>query len=191
MLKGKKVLLRAISRDDLPLLNVFNNDLEVEIAGGGDPPMPQSLERLQAEFDRNASNGGRDGTQFAIETDGKLIGQCALFNFDHVAHTCELGIAIGDKDYWGHGYGRDAINLLLYYAFYLQNVRKVWLKVLGKNERAQRAYTASGFAMEGRLRAQVWSNGEYDDLVYMGILRVEWERLMNSRTTQERQVLFD
>lgn len=190
MLKGKRVLLRAMMRDDLRKLCAFNNDLEVELAGGGDPPMPQSLERLQAEFDRNLSNGGRDGMSFAIDAEGRLIGQCALFNVDPVAMTCELGIAIGDKEFWGRGYGREAISLLLYYAFRLQNYRKVWLKVLGKNERAQRAYAACGFIEEGRLRAQVWSDGEYDDLVQMGIMRIEWERLNNSRATQERQVLF-
>jgi RimJ/RimL family protein N-acetyltransferase len=190
MLRGKRVLLRAFTRDDLARLAAFNNDVEVELAGGGDPPFPQSLERLQAEFDRNAGNGGRDGMQFAIETQGKFIGQCALFNVDQVGMTCELGITIGDKEYWGHGYGRETVQILLYYAFTLQNFRKVWLKVLGRNERAQRSYAACGFTEEGRLRAQVWSGGEYDDLVHMGILRVEWERLMNSRETQERRILF-
>ena len=30
-------------RDDLAQLWAFNNDVEVELAGGGDPPMPPSL----------------------------------------------------------------------------------------------------------------------------------------------------
>ena len=59
MLKGDRVTLRGIRRDDLPRLCEFNNDIEVEVAGGGDPPMPQSLERLQAEWDKQASEGGR------------------------------------------------------------------------------------------------------------------------------------
>jgi len=46
MLRGEKVVLRALNRADLPRIWQFNNDLEVELAGGGDPPMPQSLERL-------------------------------------------------------------------------------------------------------------------------------------------------
>jgi RimJ/RimL family protein N-acetyltransferase len=173
MLKGKKVILRSLSRDDLPRLWEFNNDVEVELAGGGDPPMPQSLARLEAEFDREAAEGGRDGARFAIEADGKLIGTCALFRFDETAHTCELGIGIGDKAYWGRGYGREAIALLLDYAFRLRNFRKVWLRVNGNNERAIRAYQSCGFVEEGRLRAQVWSGGQYVDLVYMGILRDE------------------
>ena len=162
-------------RDDLPRLCEFNNSLEVELAGGGDPPIPQSLERLQAEFDSNISQGGRDGASFAIEADGLFIGQCALFNFNDTSHTCELGIAIGDLAYQGKGYGREAIRLLLDYAFRLRNVRKVYLTVLGENERAIRAYRACGFAEEARWRQHVWSNGRYIDLVGMGILRDEWQ----------------
>jgi RimJ/RimL family protein N-acetyltransferase len=173
MLKGKHVTLRAIEREDLPLLAVYNNNVEVELAGGGDPPMPQSLARLQAEFEENAGKGGRDGTAFAIEADDKFIGQCALFDFQQLSQTCELGITIGDKDYWGRGYGREAILLLLDYAFRLQNIRRVILRVHGRNERAIRAYQACGFVVEGRLRQHIWSDGQYDDLVFMGILREE------------------
>src|SRR5688500_17280994 len=116
MLKGKRVLLRSVRRDDLTRLCEFNNDIEVELAGGGDPPFPQSLERLHADYDKDISRGGRDPLWFAIESDGLFIGQCALFNFNDMNQTCEVGIAIGDKAYWGKGYGREAIMLLLDYS---------------------------------------------------------------------------
>jgi RimJ/RimL family protein N-acetyltransferase len=176
MLQGKRVILRGATREDLTRQWIFNNDVEVELAGGGDPPMPQSLERLQAEFDGEAAKGGRDGASFAIEVDGLYIGGCALFHFDNTAQTCELGIGIGDKSYWGKGYGREAVQLLLDYAFRLRNMHKVWLTTHGANERAQRAYRACGFVEEGRLRDHVWHDGRYQDLVYMGILRREWQK---------------
>lgn len=176
MLQGHKVLLRAFRRSDLELLCQYNNDLEVELAGGGDAPMPQPLERLLAEFDAESAKGGRDNCNFAIEADGKFIGQCALFHFDNVAQTAELGITIGDKAYWGRGYGREAIALLLDYAFRQRNLRKVWLSTNGTNERAIRAYQACGFVVEGRLRQHVWSNGQYTDSVTMGVFREEWEQ---------------
>ncbi|MCB0107191.1 MAG: GNAT family N-acetyltransferase [Caldilineaceae bacterium] len=113
MIQGAKVLLRAMTRDDLPRLCQFNNDIAVELAGGGDPPMPQSLARLEAEFDAQVGGGGRDGTGFAIEADGQLIGQCALFNVNAVNRTAELGITIGDKGYWGRGYGSETVTLLI------------------------------------------------------------------------------
>jgi len=178
MLKGPRVTLRGIRREDLPRLWEFNNDTDVELAGGGDPPIPQSLERLQAEFDKGASEGGRDGAWFAIEADGKLIGQCALHGFDlckGVARNAELGIGIGDKEYWGKGYGREAVGLLVDYGFRHWNLHRIWLSTLSINERAIRCYRACGFVEEGRLREHAWNDGRYVDVAYLGLLRSEWE----------------
>jgi RimJ/RimL family protein N-acetyltransferase len=100
-----------------------------------------------------------------------------LFQFDAVAQSCALGITIGDKGYWGRGYGTDAIRLLLDYAFRLRNIRRIYLTVNSTNERAIGAYRRCGFVEEGRLRQHVWSAGQYIDLVNMGILRGEWETL--------------
>ena len=177
MLKRLRVTLRSIEREDLPVLWALNNDLDVELAGGGDPPMPQSLARLQARYEESLRRGDRDGAHFAIERDGTLIGMCDLFRFDETAQTCELGIVIGDKASWGHGYGREAVSLLLQYAFQYRNQHKVWLRVNATNERAIRAYRACGFVEEGRQRSQVWSDGRHIDLVLMGVLRDEWKSL--------------
>ena len=175
MLKGERVTLRALSRDDLPRIWAFNNDLDVELAGGGDPPMPQPFERLLADMERDWATGGRDDALFAIDVDGVHIGACVLMHPNHTAHTVELGIAIGDKEYWGKGYGREAVALLVDYAFRYRNYQRVWLWVHARNERGIRSYKAAGFVEEGRLRQHVYSNGAYDDAVYMGILRAEWE----------------
>lgn len=166
--------LRAVTREDLPRLREFANDLEVELAGGGDPPIPRTLERLQKDFEREVSEPPRDRTNFAIEADGKCIGTCGLFNVDASARHAELGIGIGDRDYWGRGYGREAVGLLLDYAFRLRNLRRVWLEVHSANERAIRSYRACGFVEEGRMREHVWLGGRYVDNVVMGVLREEW-----------------
>ena len=81
--------------------------------------------------------------------------------------------SIGDKDYWGRGYGREAVSLLLDYAFRVRNLRRVWLEVHAANERAIRAYKACGFVEEGRMREHVWLAGRYVDNVIMGVLREE------------------
>jgi RimJ/RimL family protein N-acetyltransferase len=178
MLSSTRVTLRAIERDDVPIIWAINNDVAVELAGGGDPPWPQSLARAYADFDRNVSMGGRDGNpqgvSFAIVVDDKLIGFCGLNHRDPFAATAELGITIGDKEYWGKQYGREAIGLLVEYGFTKLNLRRIYLRVHGRNERGIRAYRACGFVEEGRLRQHVWSDGAYDDLLYMGVLREEW-----------------
>lgn len=174
MFHGPRVTLRAIGRDDLPRLWAFNNDLAVELAGGGDPPMPQAFDRLVADYERDWATGGRDNAAFAIEADDQVIGACQLYHFNEAARTAELGIAIGDKQYWGRGYGREAVGLLLEYGFRYRNLRRIWLWCHAANERGIGAYRACGFVEEGRLRQHVWSDGHYDDAVYMGVLREEW-----------------
>ena len=99
MLHDDNDTLRAIRRDDLLRHWQFNNDLEVELAGGGDPPVPQSLERLTADFERTAAEGGRDGAYFVIKVERKCVGSCGLSNFNWTSGAAELGIGIGDKHY--------------------------------------------------------------------------------------------
>lgn len=176
MLYGKKVVLRPITHDDLPRLREFHNDLEVELASGGDPPTPRTLEALQKRFEREAEDPPRLVTNFAIEADGKLVGNCGLFGIDETARHAELGITIGDREYWGHGYGREAVRMLLDYAFRLRNLRRVWLEVHAGNEPATRAYKSCGFVEEGRMREHVWLDGRYVDNIIMGVLRDEWPR---------------
>ncbi len=177
MLKGERLILRAWERDDLPRMHEFSNDLEVELLGGGDAPKPRSREQITARFEemmKGDKSHHRELGDFIIEADGKVIGHCGLWRFDATAATCALGIGIGDREYWSKHYGREAIGLLLDYAFRVHNLRRVWLDTSSANERALKCYLACGFVEEGRLRRHDWNNGQYVDRVYMGIMREEY-----------------
>ena len=177
MLKGEKVVLRAMRKDDLERYAEFQNDVETRLLGGDEVPAPVEFARVEREFAESTSGVRPDVVQFAIDAQGRgFIGQCLLHHFDLAARNCELGITIGDRDYWGRGYGRDAVRLLLKYAFRLRNMERVWLTVSSTNQRAIRSYVACGFTEEGRLRRHIWLDGAYDDLVYMGLLREEWQK---------------
>lgn len=177
MLRGEKVVLRATERTDLPRMWEFHNDPALHLLIADDPWEPQSLARLETRFDEKLHEAEHDGPWFAVEADGLYIGHCGLHSFDDLSRTCQIGIGIGDKTYRGRGYGREAIRLVLDYAFRLRNMHKVWLTVNGDNEQAIRAYGACGFVEEGRLRRHVWVDGAYIDLVQMGLLREEWEKM--------------
>jgi len=175
MFKGEKVILRISTREDMHCQWEFENDPELWFLDGG-TPKPALLERLLSDFDQNANKGDGSDVSFAIEADGKYIGHCGLHTFDEVSRSCELTVEIGDQTYWGQGYGRDVVALLLHYAFYHRNLRRVWLQTHSENERAIRCYRACGFIEEGRLRQHIWINGHYVDRVIMGILHGESAR---------------
>jgi RimJ/RimL family protein N-acetyltransferase len=178
LFRGEKVVLRAMTRDDVALQAEWENDLETILLADDEPPQPRSLEQLQARFDHGLDGDARltDNAWFAIETQGVCIGSCGLLGIHPTNRVAWLGICIGRAEYRGRGYGRDAIRLLLEYAFRYRNLRKVSLSCGSHNERGQRCYRACGFVEEGRLRQQQWCDGRYVDCVYMGIFREDWEK---------------
>jgi len=172
MIRGERVLLRALTPEDYPRLTVFKNDVEFELLGGGDPPRPRTLATVTAFFDELIKD--KSSVNFAIEVDGVFIGDCGLFHFDQRSGTAELGIGIGDPDYRGQGYGREAVRLLVDFGFRMHNLRKIWLETLGDNERAIRSYQAVGFVQEGRQVEHAWSDGKYVDVVLMALFAADF-----------------
>jgi RimJ/RimL family protein N-acetyltransferase len=173
MLKGTRVLLRPMEQQDIPRQHEFNQDPELF---GLDcaPACVSPRERAQA-FYETRTRPDDNSAPFAIEADGKYIGYCGLMNVQDRHGNFELGILIGDREYWGRGYGREVVRLLLHYGFHYLGARRIALTTHAKNERAIRCYLACGFVEEGRPRKVLWIEGEYTDLVEMSLLRDEWQ----------------
>ena len=90
---------------------------------------------------------------FAIEnTDGRHIGNVMYYNIDTIRREAEIGITIGDRDYWSRGYGRDAVRTLAEHIFRVTGFRRIYLKTLDWNMRAQHSFEKAGFRTCGRSR---------------------------------------
>lgn len=126
---------------------------------------------------------------FSIHTleDDRLIGNLDLSGVDWVARNCWVGIGIGEQEYWGKGYGTEAMNLALRFAFDYLNLQRVTLDVFEYNQRAYLSYCKCGFKEEGRMRQWMQRGGERHDLIFMGILREEWEARQEDNPTQVEQ----
>lgn len=103
----------------------------------------------------------------------ELIGSCQLSSIHHTYRSAELQIRIGPPDRRGQGLGREAIDLLLQYAFDDLNLHRVQLHVLATNTVAIRLYRDIGFVTEGTLRDAAYVGGAYVDIVVMSLLEVE------------------
>ena len=100
----------------------------------------------------------------------QLIGVCGFFDHDLLHQKTELGIFIGDKNYWGKGYGTEALRLLLDFGFKALNINNVILKVFSFNERAIETYKKVGFKIIGARREAVRRGANVYDTIYMDIL---------------------
>jgi diamine N-acetyltransferase len=172
-LRGERVILRPIERDDLERLAELGRDLETAHRRNDSPPLPRPLAEHIGWHEAEASEPPTNAAWFAIEVGGVVIGDGGLHEIDHYHGRAELGIGLG-RDYWGQGYGQDAVRTLLEYAFRQLNLRKVSLEVLADDARAVGAYRKAGFQEEGRLREHTWFEGAYHDSLWMAAFRDRW-----------------
>lgn len=86
------------------------------------------------------------------DLDGRHIGNVMYYNIDTIRREAEIGITIGDRAYWGHGYGTDTVRTLIRHILRVTGFRRVHLKTLDWNVRAQRAFEKAGFRVCGRSR---------------------------------------
>ena len=103
---------------------------------------PQYLSDYADNLRRHQSTRRR----FAVETlDGKHIGNCGYYGIDEIRGEVEVGIMIGNRDYWNKGYGTDIISTLVGYIFLHTNLKRIHLKTLISNVRAQKCFKKCGF----------------------------------------------
>jgi len=175
MIKGEKVQLRPIERDDLPRFVEWFGDPEVRRHLAVYLPFSLAqeerwFESLQGRLEREES------VLLAIETtEGAHIGNIGLDSINWKDRNAELGIAIGEKAYWNQGYGSDAIHTMLKLAFCEMNLHRVFLRVDADNLRGIRCYEKAGFRREGTSREAVFKAGAYCDQHVMSILQAGFE----------------
>lgn len=173
-LAGTKTRIRPVEKTDMPLFVRWFTDPEILhwLASSERPPF--TLEALEKDWDEIQTDASQ--RDWIIETlDGKPIGNVGLHRIDTGHGNCELFITIGEKDLQGQGYGADALRLLLVASFEELGLRRVALRVDADNARAIRCYENVGFVREGVLREHRLRHGQPLDMVYMAILKNEWE----------------
>lgn len=141
-----------------------------------DPPRMYSEKKWKEWLEKDLEKAVPDEIFFAIHDlqDNAVIGFVGLFNLYKLHGDALVAIALGERKYWGNGYGTDAMRVLQRYAFMELNLRRVGLIVFGYNPRAIRSYKKAGFISEGKVRGAMLRDGKRWDFLYMGILRDEW-----------------
>ncbi|MBU0660586.1 GNAT family N-acetyltransferase [Patescibacteria group bacterium] len=118
--------------------------------------------------------------------DNKLIGIVGLYNIHQTARKAEMRIIIGEKEYWGKGYGTEITELITFYGFDRLNLHRIYLGYTSANASAAKAYAKAGYVQEGILKEDIYRNSQYYDSIRMAILRDDYYE----RFYQEHQKMF-
>ena len=180
-IRGALVFLRPIEPADHAAVVEWNQDGEFRRLLG-DPP--RSVEDLRRRYDEGLRERGDTAFSFAIcrIEDGRLVGRTDLFDIDRLSGSAGFGIGIGPRELRGRGYGGDAVNALVDFAFGELRLERVWLLTDEENVRAQATYRRAGFVEEARLRRAFVDRGRHIDALRLSMLRAEWEALPRKRS---------
>ncbi len=183
LLQGQKVRLTAVTKEDLPIIRHWYEDASFSRLFDALPAVPKSPGQWATWLEDKEK--ARDLYLFAIRPvdEERILGYVELDGFLWVHQNCWLSIGIGDKADWGQGYGLEAMELSLKFAFHELNLHRVQLTVFSYNERAIALYENLGFTREGVYREHLQRDGRRYDMYLYGLLRREWEEARS----QDRQ----
>jgi len=167
-LQGARIVLRDKKFEDAENDYRWRSDPELARLDAA-IPLTMSFERYLKLFEDQMKYPTPGSHHYSIETlDGLFIGNCMYYDMDTVNREAELGIVIGDRDYWSDGYGYDAVTTLLDHMFNARNLKRVYLHTLEWNGRAQKSFSKSGFNPVKPVRRMA------HDFLLMDVLREDW-----------------
>jgi len=151
MIIGSKVILRAKRLADARDDYTWQTDPELARLDAA-PLLAVPFSQYLSDYVSELHYPPLTRRRFAIETlDGKHIGNCTYYGINEAKGEAELGIMIGDRNCWDKGYGADAVDTFLNYIFCRTNLKRIYLKTLDSNIRAQKCFQKCGFTLCGHL----------------------------------------
>jgi len=174
---GSRVQLRAFEETDASILSEWINDPELRRAIIARFPVSIKDEKEWIA----AMSGKRPPADMAfgieLKRGRRLIGSVGLHQISWVQRRAMTGIFLYPASMRGAGYGTEAKDLLLDYAFGELGMRSLWADAIAGNTASIRALEKQGYRRNGIKRKAVLVRGVWTDLLYFDILREEWESL--------------
>lgn len=162
--------LRELERKDLEKINRWRNDPSL-IACLGAPYRYINQDVDNQWYDNYLASRSHCVRCVIVNEADQILGLISLMDIDSVNRSATLHIMIGDAENRGKGVGSFAVAEMLAHAFNNLNLRRIELGVLENNEAAIRLYEKNGFIREGLKRQSHYKNGQYVNMIIMGLLR--------------------
>lgn len=175
LLEGKNIRLTALKDEDNETLEQWFNNMNFMRNYDILPAFPQCKRGIEELINYYANNNERILLGIRLKDNNTLIGVAGFDDILWNNDTAFLFIGVGDMEYRGKGYGKEAINLLVDYGFNELNFYKLQLNVIQYNRAAINLYEGIGFIKEGTYRQYVLRDGQRFDLYLYGLLKDEWK----------------
>ena len=164
IIHGDKVVLRAVEESDNAMLLSLINDPDTEMMLGGSSWPVSEAEQLKW-FEHQERSKDVLRCIVALQEDEKAIGTIILSDIDQKNATGYIHIKMSKDGGRGKGYGTDAVNTMVRYAFEELRLNCIYANILFYNEASIKLFERCGFKRDGVLRQRVFKKGKFIDML--------------------------
>ncbi|WP_026710974.1 GNAT family N-acetyltransferase [Flavobacterium filum] len=171
-LKGQHIYLRALEPEDLEFVYQLENDESVWEISQTQTPYSRFLIRQYLD---NAQQDIYEAKQLRLaicKNDSfQAIGLIDLFDFDPKNKRAGIGILIQNEENRLKGFSRQALELLIHFAFERLEVHQLYANIATTNEASIALFTTFGFECVGIKKEWNFQNGIYSDEALYQLIR--------------------
>lgn len=176
MLRSNRLILRELKIDDinetyLGWLNDRNVNKYLETRF-----IPQTMRGIKKYWEEHESDQNSPWFAICLGEELKHIGNIKLGPINWIHRRADISLFIGDRNSWGKGYASEAILAVIDWGFSRLNLMKINAGIYESNKASVKAFLKCGFSIEGTLREEVFSEGNRENLLKMGITKEDWIR---------------
>lgn len=195
LFEGRLVRLTSIDPDKDPEIEAqWSRDPEYLHMFADQIAMPLSIFQIKKRYEKLEKEMEESGRQFYFavrvkveagrEISDRLVGFVNLSWIEWSHGSARLTLGIGSPQDRRRGYGTEALQLIVRYAFHELNLVRLEAAVPEYNGIALRFFQKPGFAEEVRQREAVYRYGRRWDLIYVGLLSAEWEDFRSTKDVE-------
>jgi RimJ/RimL family protein N-acetyltransferase len=180
MIKGKKVGLRCVEKEDLPILKEWRNNPIFR------KNFRESRELNNTNQDKwfetiNQTNSINYMFSIIDLENHSIIGACGLLYINWIIRSADISFYIGHNNLYidKSGYAKEAATLLFNYGYNNLNLNKTWMELYEfdklKLDFFQHIFK---FKIDGTLRENCYENGQYWNSHLLSLLKKEYKIIL-------------
>ena len=165
-----RIYLRAFEPEDYKTTIEWRKDDDIwDMLGGTKYFVSEAYEKKWIE---NEIFGSRDVKLAICRKESDVhIGNVYFTDINQLNQSCHTHVLIGNKDYWGKGYAREALELGISYMTGERNIHRFEARILESNNASLRMHQKCGYEIEGLLRKSVYKNGKFQNQYIVALLK--------------------
>lgn len=177
-METERLILRHFTDNDCEDVFEYASDSEVAPMAGFKPH--ESIEETKKALQKPIEE--KDSYAIVLKTTNKVIGSISIFeDMKYPSERRKSLWFVTNKEYWGHGYGKEATTAVIKHLFSETNCNEITIYHFGTNSRSKSLVSHLGFRYATFFpKAFDYYNGVKLDLIYYRLTKEDFEHQLEA-----------